>query len=157
MLEGRACPANVYIDDSNKTTTTNCLYYTTAFAPQTLNAAGTSQVYTGWGQIGIGGYGSYATMYWYVGNIQTCATLGMRIPTFFETTAPNPADGNQPVDASPTFNTSKGIPSASGGYTWTATGEKYAAGGMSFATWYANTAGSEYYNSTPHYVRCVVP
>ncbi len=43
VIGGRACPDNVYIDDANKFTTTNCVYFSPEYATQNLDAAATIQ------------------------------------------------------------------------------------------------------------------
>ena len=115
LITGRACPTNVYIDDNNKFTIGNCVYYTPTYASQTLNAAGTSQNVSG--SIGLS---SWSSASWYVGNIQTCASKGMRLPTMFEyQKGMDRCSGFTPQsDGTPTFTDNLGIPAT---WTWSAT------------------------------------
>jgi hypothetical protein len=156
-IAGRACPPSVYVDDTNKTATGLCLYYDGGNAAQSLDAAGTSQTVPG--SIGLDGYIDYS---WYIGNIQTCASKGMRLPTLFETTSTNPGSG-MPTDVSPSWaNSSTGVPSLGGSTTWTST--TYVNNWDGHAGWNSTTAvfitnGGE---GPPPYtysyaVRCVVP
>lgn len=119
-LAGRVCPTNVYIDDSNKFTTGNCLYYTTE-PGQTLDASGTDD---------IDGMNAWATAKWYVGNVKACSIKGMRLPTLYETTITDTSTTYRPTsDGTPTYAQATGIPSLYG-WTWTAS---------------ASTIGSNYY------------
>lgn len=156
-IVGRKCPTNVYIDDSNKFTTGNCLYYTTESDTQSLNAAGTSQS-TG-GSIGLNNWSNYngGGAKWYVGNIQTCATKGMRLPTVFETTTTDTTQTDYPTaDGAPSFaGASNGIPSrAGGGYTWTASA--LSTYNNSYWIW-LDASSLDMGYSAPFYVRCVLP
>ena len=125
-LAGRACPSpvssglpSVYINDSNKVATGYCLYYDGGDASEPLNSAGTSQTVSG--QIGMNNWSNYngGAAVWYVGNIQTCASEGMRLPTIFETQTTTTSSPYYPTDASPTFAQSNGVPSYIAN-TWTA-------------------------------------
>lgn len=151
-LEGRKCPPNVYIDDSNKATTNNCVYYSTGFASQALNAAGTSQTTST--QIGLG---AWSTALWYHGNIRTCSDLGMRLPAIFETNTTTTSDGDYPYysnqDGSRTFAGTNGVPPHASGVTWTAT--IFGSSNNYYWGW-TTTASSALYTAS-RYVRCVLP
>lgn len=155
-LVGRKCPPNVYLDDSNRATTDNCLYYTSEASAQGLDAAGTSQ--TAAATLGLGTWNTYSGARWYIGNIKTCGNKGMRLPTMFETATTKTTDSYYPTvaDGSRTFaGATNGIPSHASGNTWTAT----ASGPFQSDYWYwngASTAATNYYY-TSYYVRCVLP
>ncbi len=159
LLAGRVCPTNVYIDDSNMTTTGNCVYYSPGYAAQRLDAPQyddtTNQTTTGNFRLGpwntaAGGNGTGAS--WYEGNIQTCAATGMRLPTLYETTLWWASD--TPTDANPVYSGSSGVPDA-GGMTWTATAITYHS--SVYIGW--QSSGS-YTTATYDYslaIRCVLP
>lgn len=90
VIAGRACPDNVYIDDSNKFTTGNCVYFSPEYGPQALDAAGTSQ--TNASTMGLGYWNTYngGSAKWHVGNIKICSDKDMRLPTIYETTTTTP-------------------------------------------------------------------
>lgn len=153
-IVGRKCPQNVYIDDNNKFTTGNCLYYTSA-SKQTLDIAGTSQ--TTDGAIGLIEWNTYngGGAKWYVGNAQACASSGMRLPTIFETNITVTSDASYPsADGSPAFARNNGIPPGSD-LTWTASA--YLDVTTGYQVW--NSAGTlssaSYYNA--RFLRCVLP
>lgn len=110
VIAGRVCPGNVYIDSSNKFTTTNCLYYTPTYPLQSLAVAGTD---------GVLGLGLWTEQLWLVGNIKTCSDKGMRLPTLYETGANQPATTYQPTsDGTPTaWGGASGVPGARGAWT----------------------------------------
>ncbi len=153
-LEGRKCPPSVYIDDTDKVSSGNCLYYTVGYAAQALNAAGTSQ--TTASTIGLSSWSNYNSgqARWYVGNIKTCSDKGMRLPTVFETTTTTTSNGNYPSDATPTFaGASNGIPASTSGQTWTASA--YTAANGNYWSWSGSSAAFIYTTSVN--VRCVLP
>ena len=113
IIEGRKCPTNVYIDDSNKVTTNNCMYYSGTFGAQAMNSNGDDSG-------AFYGFSTWASGVWYRGNIYQCSYYGMRLPTFYETNSNYPGATGMPVDASPTFAGATGVPDG-GGDTWTAT------------------------------------
>jgi len=158
VLEGRACPTNVYMSDTNKLSTSNCLYYTPVYASQLMNTGGNDNG----AQLGIANWSSTA---WYEGNIATCSGKNMRLPTLYEAAVNNPGNtNNNKPDHTPSFNPVKGVPSAAGG-TWTSTSYTYnPVNGTLFTsvfwTWSGNSsAGANYYSggTDSNYVRCVVP
>ena len=124
IIAGRACPDNVYIDDANKFTTTNCVYFSPASETTALNSSGTSQTYAG--SMGLREWISYngGAPRWYVGNIKICSDKGMRLPTIYETTVAgaNTSNVNFPYsDGSPIFAEGNGVSSPSySSWTWTA-------------------------------------
>ena len=125
IIAGRACPDNVYIDDANKFTTTNCVYFSPASYTTALNSSGYSQ--TSAGSIGLREWIYYngGAPRWYVGNIKICSDKGMRLPTIYETTVAgaNTSNVNFPYsDGSPIFAEGNGVSSASSysSWTWTA-------------------------------------
>jgi hypothetical protein len=126
QIAGRVCPKNVYVDAARPFMTDNCLYHDAGNTPQTLNAAGSSQ--TVLGQMGLADWNTYngGSLKWYVGNIQTCAAKGMRLPTLYETNCCKGFNENSylPVaDGNPEFSPGNGIPAIATAdtYTWTAT------------------------------------
>jgi hypothetical protein len=161
-IEGRVCPPNVYIDDSNKFTSGNCLYYTPTNPQQTLNAAGTSQTIDG--QIGITGW----IKLWYAGNIQTCSSKGMRPSTIFETSYyydPATSASFPFADGTPVWahTTSSGVPQDPlVSLTWTASGRQEVFGHyllfscFNYCTTMNTVVSSNMYYSS-YYVRCVLP
>ncbi len=154
VIGGRSCPPNVYIDDSNKFTTGNCLYYSPSYGTQRLNDAGTSQ--TTLGQIGLATWSSYngGAARWYVGNINTCASRGMRLPTIFESATTTITNSNYPIaDGYPTFAQSSGVPSAAGS-TWSAS--SYTAYTSSYWMWSGSSVNLSSYDYS-YYLLCVLP
>jgi hypothetical protein len=134
------------------------------YAPQGLNAAGTSQAALA--SLGLGawsGHTSGGVAKWYVGNVKTCASIGMRLPAKFETTTTDITgdDGfsgsDHPLtDGSPTF--AQGGGPHHGSYTWTATSSVNSTNSY----WAWNDSGSTglyagYSQSGNIGVRCVLP
>ena len=156
LIEGRVCPGNVYMGDSNPISSENCLHYTPAYAGQAPSAAGSSQTVsgsiglTGWN---VAGTGNDIGASWYEGNIQLCATNGLRLPTLYETAVTPQPSNYLPTDWSPNA-WGGGVP-ASSTWTWTAS----AAPGASWPGWIwsGTTAGNSSYTYTNYHVRCVVP
>lgn len=156
-ITGRVCPPNVYIDDNNKFTTNNCLYYTTEASAQALNAAGTSQ--TVLASMGLGQWSSYngGASRWYVGNIKTCSSNGMRLPTIYETSVtPSYVDTPPTGNGTPTaYAQTNGVPSNGSSFTWTASA------GDGTATYWAwdntNYAWDDYGYPNSYKIRCVLP
>lgn len=146
-IVGRVCPTNVYIDDANKFTTGNCLYYTTE-GSQTLNAYGTNDIL---------GMDTWSTVSWYVGNVKVCSDKGMRLPAMFETTITNTSNSQLPTgDGTPTYALGTGVPSLAGA-TWTGSSNNWSTSNM-WAWNGTSTHGSPsfLYTSTA-FVRCVLP
>lgn len=157
LIKGRACPDNVYISNSNKFSTDNCLYYTDG-TRQALSAAGQDQ--TGPTTIGLGPWTNYdvGQHNWYKGNVRTCSDRGMRLPTVYETITTNSSYSNYPNDSAgdPTaFAGSNGI--NPGVRIWTAT--HHSSDIQRYLT--VDTSGNIgtliYYTSSTAYVVCVLP
>jgi hypothetical protein len=171
-IAGRACPTHVVTptattDVVNLVTTNTCLYYDSGNGAQRLDATAhdgvTNQTTSGSIRLGpwshsAGGNGASASLY--EGNIQTCASKGMRLPAIYETAAgSNPWGGSSylATDGSPTFpSTSGGVPSVSGSWTWTSSAFTY--NSYNYWVW----SGADAYNGSYYYnyysaVRCVVP
>jgi hypothetical protein len=107
-LAGRACPLNVYLDDTNKFAVGRCLYYDSAETYNTLGNYGL----TSWNTYNAG------APKWFVANISACSNKGMRLPTLYETSAGG--SGYAPTtDGSPAYDGMKGIPINT--MIWTAT------------------------------------
>lgn len=143
-IAGRVCPPTVYIDDTNKFTSGNCLYYSNEFSSQTMDQNGSD---------GILGMSTPPSDLWYTGNVAACSTLGMRLPVAFETMIENTATpGGSEDNITPTFAGTFGVPSGSGP-TWTATSKEGVNG------WWTldNTTSSYSISSQPNTVRCVLP
>ncbi len=156
-LGGRVCPSSVYVDDTNKVATGRCLYYDQGNAAQPLDAPNNDGVtdQTTDGSIRIGGRAA-ATGKWYEGNIQTCATKGMRLPTLYETASSDPGGTYKPTDASPTFNAANGVPPASQA-AWTWTSSAYTSAYYYYWNSSASISGGSVYNATSAVaVRCVL-
>ncbi len=156
-LEGRKCPPSVYIDDNDKVSENNCLYYTVVYDPQRLNAAGTSQEDAN--TLGLNNWSNYNAggAKWYVGNIKTCSDIGMRLPTIFETTTTETSDIHYPSDATPTFaGATNGIPSHPSNVTWTASSYTNTAATYYYWKWHGASLANNPYN-TSSYVRCALP
>ena len=152
QIAGRRCPTNVYIDDSNKLSLASCLYFSNAYPTQRLDAPQNNgwRDQTTWGSLRLG---RQTTGKWYEGNIQTCANYGMRLPTVYETTLPNFV-GGMPTEVTATFSSEKGIPSAVGVVTWTATA--HTGDNNRFWTWNGTSSGNE--NQDGNFaIRCVIP
>lgn len=161
-IAGRVCPAHVYIDDSQKLTEGNCLYYTRRFGSQHSQAAGSSQ--TNASTLGLQYWRLYTSgdsdSRWYVGNVKTCGDLGMRLPTVFETQTTTTSNSNYPTnDGIPSFARTNGVPGS--GKIWTAT--SYANSGNiskgwtnGYFTWDGTSVGWSW-SSDPAFVKCVLP
>lgn len=160
LIAGRACPPNVYMNDNDKFSPNHCLYYDAGESEVvTLDAAGTSQQTLG--SIGLGAWNAIdASPRWYVGNVETCAKEGMRLPTAFETALPTPADFSTTIfptaDGVPTFGDGKGVPNLNdqGYFNWTATADRGHT--SSYAVWRKVEFASQSYSYT-HKIRCVIP
>lgn len=153
-LTGRVCPTNVYIDDANKFTTGNCLYYTSEAAVAKLDGSGTSQ--TTAGSIGMNNWSNYngGSAKWYVGNIELCSKKGMRLPTLYETTTTDTTTTSRPTgDGAPTYAQSTGVPEL-GQWTWTASASTIISN--SYWVWSGAAVGYNNYNDGLS-VRCVAP
>lgn len=158
-IVGRVCPPNVYIDDSNKFTTTNCLYYTASQATESLFAAGTSQTIDG--QIGMKYWSNYTNgsfdPRWYVGNVQRCTDIGMRLPTLFETDGRESSGSAYPTsDDTAVFAESLGIPTS--GSVRTASSESGSDNTEEFN--YVTSGAIQLLNNQSHYayqIICVLP
>ena len=121
LIVGRVCPPNVYIGDSNKFATSNCLYYTADQGQLDLKELGNKKIHPApalptypWGD-------SDDNAQWYAGNITACSDLGMRLPTIYETNASKIGDTSHYPIGNPIFAQSSGtgVPST-GAETWTA-------------------------------------
>lgn len=157
-IAGRVCPTNVFTP-GNFTTTNTCLYYDAGTPSAMYPGSGSTWDQSTPGSINVGAWsavssGNGSTASWYEGNIQTCATKGMRLPTLYETQASMPGT-NLPSDANPVFSSAaNGVPPVSGGLTYTASA--YYNG--SYITHYWTWSGTSYGgNNTAQAVRCVVP
>ena len=154
-IEGRVCPGNVFIDDSNKFTINNCLYYTPSYPAQSVTADGSD---------GISGLGPWSGIppvlpaKWYVGNILACSSKGMRLPTLYETTANQPVSFLPTSDGTPTvWGGSDRVPSVtSGHWTWTSTSHTEILG---IEYWCWSGTGTSYcdFEGSSASVRCVIP
>lgn len=144
------------MDDSNKFTTTNCVYYSPAYTGQRADAAGDD----GGAQ---NGFSTFSTPFWYRGNMAVCSSKGMRLPTLYESAVSDPGGGSaQPTaNGTPTFNKPTGVPLANGGSTWGWTATTYT-NGVSTEYYYTvtpqngGTAGGLQYNQTLM-PKCVLP
>jgi hypothetical protein len=157
-IEGRVSPTHVFLNDGNKTATGQWLYYTKNMGEKTLDAStgiiGEDRL-TKSDDIASGG-GSAPS--WYEGNIKTCADLGMRLPTLYETTVVKPS-GNLPRDWTPQFG-GTGVPYGGGSFngTWSATAVRGNSG--TFWQWgYGSGTTGVYWISLSNAdrVRCVLP
>lgn len=140
-LVGRACPPNVFVDNSNPATTDNCLYYASVDRPV----------------IYIGNHAGAASN-WYVANQPVCTDRGMRTPALFETNAEPSSSLDFPIaDGSRIMAGSSGVPGAGGIPAWTAS-PMLNAYGDSWWVWRSSTGTKmqgRYINTFP--VRCVLP
>ena len=168
-ITGRACPSSVFVPSGDSgaglAVSGRCLYYDGGNTSQRLDATAhdgvTNQTSSGSIRLGLwntsaGGNSTSASLY--EGNIQTCASKGMRLPAIYETAAgSNPWGGSTylATDASPTFpSTSGGVPSVSGSFTWTSSA--FTAGSNDYWVWSgADAVSGHYYDGSA--VRCVVP
>ena len=172
---GRVCPANVFLNHSNMTTTDRCVYYDCGNETQTLDAASPSNGGSSsnveaedWIQASNrAATGLTTDASYYEGNIKTCADKGMRLPTSYETQVDMDAchtawscknylptgDGIVPIWAGST----NGVPSSNGTYNWTASASTY--GSNYFWVWLGTRTdgdGDQYW-VTDNGVRCVLP
>lgn len=80
QLGGRACPVNVYINDSNQMATGQCLYYQkwqpTRYLVRSWPPGSWESKFLTWAQ------GCRQT--WYQDNALACSEIGMRLPTIYE-------------------------------------------------------------------------
>ncbi len=171
-IAGRVCPTNVFLSHSAMTATGRCLYYDAVKTPQALDLAGTngteaSDWLQGWNRAATGrGVGAS----YYEGNIETCADIGMRLPTIYETSMID-VNGYLPADYKPTgdlvsnggslsthpsITGANGVPS-DGAWLWTAS-----ASAVHFShyigwrgTGFGTAPFTNYYGNAA--VRCVVP
>ncbi len=158
LIKGRVCPTHVFVDTGNMTSANNCLYYSPAYAQQRLDAASgtgitnqTTSGYFGLAFWNVAGSGNGTSASWYEGNINTCASKGMRLPTLYETAVSAPSN-YKPGDATPTFNAPNGIPSAA---SWTWTASSYTNNTNYYWIWSGpSTLGNNYDNSC--YVICAI-
>ncbi len=140
ILAGRVCPPNVYIDESNKFSIGNCLYYDS-------------------GGIQDGEYlaNAHGTTYkWYYFNDFTChnALKGMRLPTAFEVQLPASHENALPyTDGTPTLALSAGVPHVNG-WTWTAT--THSGDPNNYVAW-QDYQFTYFGFNTLHNLRCVLP
>ena len=160
-LTARACPTSTYLGSSNMTASNSCIYWGVMTGYVSLNHAGTSQ-----STIGTIGLGTWSTASYYVGNIDDCATKGLRLPALYEfnVSAPSPL----PTDATPSWASSNGMPGLTSdpghgiptnfvvGY-WSATSD-----GSNSSNYYATNGGGGatstlYSNTGAASVVCVVP
>ena len=168
-LEGRVCPgkttgSGVFIGFNNMVDSIRCLYYDSGNAAQSLDAAGTSGTEASdwlqdWDRAATGrGTGSS----YFEGNIKTCADKGMRLPTMYETTMPQPGATHLPTGdfITPTWaGFTNGVPS----FTRPTSGTWTASAGLTGSTlgyWYwsgiaSGITISGYFGSL--LVRCVLP
>lgn len=160
-VAGRACPGSVFIP-GNLVATGKCLYYDSGNPAQRLDATADDSVtdQSTPGSYRLGGWNTSASgnatgASWYEGNIQTCASKGMRLPALYETGANQPETANQPtVDGAPTaWGGANGVPS-SASWTWTASAYTY--NSALYWVWSGTWTGNVGYNSS-YAVRCVVP
>jgi hypothetical protein len=157
-IEGRVSPTHVFLNDGNKTATGQWLYYTKNMGEKTLDAStgiiGEDRL-TKSDDIASGG-GSAPS--WYEGNIKTCADLGMRLPTLYETTVVKPS-GNLPRDWTPQFG-GTGVPYGGGSFngTWSATAVRGNSGTFWQWGYGSGTTGVHWISlSNAARVRCVLP
>jgi hypothetical protein len=135
QLAGRACPKNVYINDTNKFATGQCMYYSNSISGnysqyhQTLNSGGKFRSlvcppYSG---------------KWYHGNVAACSGLGMRLLTLYETAVSDfgPLDFST-VSPYPTEDSNGALPTASG------------SAGIP-ADWFGSWTATLYRNPEPNY------
>lgn len=141
---GRKCPPNVFLDQTNKFATNNCLYYAYEGSGG-LSSDGTN---------GTNGIGNWATAKWFNGNIKKCADIGMRVPTMYETAKTDHAYESQhyPMsDGVPVWAESAGVPS--NGEAWLATTGHDT---QSYFTWNGTGLGGNYHGNT-YNIACVLP
>ena len=132
VIAGRVCPTNMYIDDTNKFTTGNCIYHSPEYSTTTPT----------W------------VAKWYAGNFSACSSKGMRAPTLYETNTnsynssvvPNNSNTNSSYrDGNPVFAGTNGVPATNGSGNYTATGctENSPDWGLgSFMVWYPDRSSS---------------
>jgi hypothetical protein len=164
-IAGRACPPNTFLDFTNMTATSRCLYYDSGNGSQwyKLDSAGTAGVQaTDWLQVSNAGATGRGSAYsYYEGNIQVCADKGMRLPVAYETSMGAPGGLPTGDSITPTWaaNATNGVPTTANGYAhWTASAMSSSqydfmvwatdgSNGFGYATWSNNWAR----------VRCVLP
>lgn len=115
MLGGRTCPNNVYLNESNKFATGQCLYYQKSL-PTGHSSFNAMHNPTGT-FLGLW----CPTQKWYAGNVAACSSIGMRVPTIYESNVPNAEVlifSPYPTGPKPTYSPTTGVPLS---YHWTAT------------------------------------
>jgi hypothetical protein len=135
-IEGRVCPPRVFIDQSNKFTQGNCLYYSHGYLRYTQND------------------GDYLE---YVGNIKTCGIVGMRLPTIYETTTTDTSKTYYPFsnETPPAFAGVNGVPDVFG-LSWTASSYTES-GKVGYWNWNSSSSAFNGYYYHSNGVRCVLP
>ena len=183
-IEGRVCPPRVFIDQSNKFTQGNCLYYSHGYLRYTQNGGdyldcvgvssgdpnywscrdgteygldedGTSQINLA--TLGLNEWSNYGSAKWYVGNIKTCGIVGMRLPTIYETTTTDTSETYYPFSngTPPAFAGVNGVPDAFG-LSWTAS--SYTENGkVGYWNWNSSSSAFNGYYYHSNGVRCVLP
>jgi len=162
-LGGKACPTNTFINYDNMVVSNLCLYYDTGSTTQALNADSgiEGEDFIMDGDRPTSGRGTASS--WYEGNIQTCASRGMRLPTAYETDAEDQNNFTTQMDATPVFG-NNGVPSyaAPGGpywrFSWTASvnpnrTDYYFRWSTYSQYYYSNT----YTSPSDSTIRCVLP
>jgi len=159
-ISGRVCPMHVFLGYSEMTAIDRCLYYTTQYINQRLDADGISGVEgTDWLQ----GWNSPATgrgeaASYFEGNIKTCADQGMRLPTAYETVMTKPDTGNLPtgdgLPAEPTWaGSTNGVPGFRVGI-WSASADLVTTTNY-LMSWYTTNSTQSYTSNQA--IRCVIP
>jgi hypothetical protein len=153
-LVGRACPPNVFLGFDNMLATGRCLYYDAGNPSQALSSA-----IPGLGlQSPSSGRGSNAS--YYEGNIATCSSKGMRLPTVYETqTSENDSPSNTsdlPAGdgISPQWALGQGVPCS--GNDWLASAVEGQDGAF-FTCSIGSPLQQEPYSFDGVHVRCVLP
>lgn len=141
-FEGRKCPPSVYVNDNNKFSENNCIFYKIGTDAVRLSQYNTGIV----GEDYLMGWTGDAK--WFTGNIKPCADQGMRLPTTYETNRGFASEYYPQTDGSPIFTTTDGI-SSGVLWGWTATGN------TSYKGYYLRTDGFTNYNNDGYAV-CVI-
>lgn len=117
VLAGRTCPHHVYIDDGNKFSEDNCVYYTDGSDSGSIIMYATKRI-------------------WFYNNTGICQTKKMRLPVIYETSVEgSPSDFPDHDDYPSKLAGSTGVPSSSEAWTATSNPVSWDLSGSHFWTW----------------------
>jgi hypothetical protein len=169
-LEGRTNPANVYLDDDDKFLTGRWVFYSQESETELSLSESAGVEGVDWLTLWINNNTTNgAGAAWYEGNVSYCSALGMRLPTLFEVSIPDPSGLDQDrlplADGIATFSGpgNQGIPGdpSNASPFWTATSDSESPEFDKYWFWRFlkgnQIVDSSKYDEGFRYVRCVLP